>query len=327
MRIAVTAQEGTGDFHFAGAPWDVFKVTLESCGHQVVSVDSNPDFLIMNNFSRKLQRKSGLTSKESQVLVVWEPPSNKPQNFYQKNLSRFGCVYFPSPIWVQKYGGKAFMWPQGSVGPQNQVSWGDRINQFCFIQANRWSLYPGERYSFRREVLRSLNEDIAIFGSRWNKGLILDILSTCRALINRRASGRLNWSGFKGIGYLFLNYNGVTKNKIETMGKYKFSLVIENSNEYVSEKLIDAILAKTVPLYVGVDLEKCGLPAGIAFCCDAEINSISDAMVTLKSNPKLCATILENGEQFVKSKKFIDMENEVVLQSLARDICRFIDAK
>ena len=327
MRIAVTAQEGTTDFHFDGVPWDVFKETLEAYGHQVVSINSDPEFLIMNNFSRKLQRKAGLAPKKSQVLVVWEPPSNKPQNFDQKNLAGFGRVYFPSPIWVQKYGGEQFLWPQGSIGPQNAVSWDKRINQFGFIQANRWSLYPGERYSFRREVLRSLNEDIAIFGSRWNRGFIRDVLSSGRALINRSRSSRINWLGFKGIGYSFSNYNGVTENKIATLGKYKYSLVIENSNEYVSEKLVDAILAKTVPLYVGADLEKCGFPSEVAFCCDAEINSLSDAVGKLKSNPKLCAVILENGEKFIKSKRFMAMKNEVVLRNLAKDICGFIDAK
>jgi hypothetical protein len=327
MRIAITAQEGSKDFNFAGAPWDVFKTTLERFGHKLVSIDSDPEFLIMNNFSQKSQIKSGLSSNKDQVLVVWEPPSNKPQNFNKRNLAKLGRVYFPSPIWAEKYGGRVFWWPQGFEGPQGENSWEKRVNQFCFIQANRWSLYPGERYSFRRNVLRSMNSEIEIFGSRWNEGIIRDTLRVFRASIIRDDWTRLTWSGLTGVGSYFVNYHGSVENKIETMSRYKFSLVIENSHEYVSEKLIDAILAKTVPLYIGADLEKCGFPSKIAFPCEAQIGSVAEAMLTLKENSKLSSSILRNGEKFIKSKLFSDMKNEVVLRNLATDICEYINAK
>jgi hypothetical protein len=327
MRIAITAQGGTKDFKFSGAPWDVFKSTLEGFGHAVVSIDSNPDFLIMNNFSRSARRRSGLSNKKNLILIVWEPPSNKPQNFNERSLSKIGCVFFPSPIWVEKYGGRFFWWPQGDEGPQKEIPWGKRVNQFCFIQANRWSVYPGERYSFRRNILRAMNSEIEIFGSRWNEGIIRDALRILRASMIRSNWAKVSWSGFNGLGSSFSNYNGVTENKIETLSKHKFSLVIENSNEYVSEKLIDAILAKTVPLYIGADLEKCGFPSGIALECDAQIDSVAKAMMTLKENSKLCSTILSHGEKFIKSKAFLDMKNELVLRTLATDISEYIDAQ
>ena len=103
--------------------------------------------------------------------------------------------------------------------------------------------------------------------------------------------------------------------------------MIENSNEYVSEKLIDAILAKTVPLYIGANLEKCGFPPGIALECDAQIGSVAETMMILKENSKLCSTILSNGERFIKSKAFSDMKNELVLRALATDISEYIDAQ
>lgn len=327
MRIAITAQEGSKDFRFAGAPWDVFKTTLKGFGHQVVSVDSSPDVLIMNNFSRKAQRRSGLTNMKNQILIVWEPPSNKPQNFNKRNLAKVGRVYFPSPIWVEKFGGEIFWWPQGFEGPKREIPWEERVDQFCFIQANRWSLYPGERYSFRRKVIRLMNNKIEIYGSRWNEGMIRDILRVFRASMIRNDLARISWTGLAGLGSSFSNYHGVTENKIETLNKHKFSLVIENSNEYVSEKLIDAILAKTVPLYIGADLEKCGFPSGIALECDAQIDSVAEAMMTLKENSKLCSTILNNGEKFIKSKAFMDMKNELVLRTLATDISEYINAQ
>lgn len=53
-----------------------------------------------------------------------------------------------------------------------------------------------------------------------------------------------------GAGYLF---NKRIKNKIKFISQYKFNLAMENSNSYgyCTEKIVDAFLAKTIPIYWG----------------------------------------------------------------------------
>ena len=58
MRIAVTSQDGTGDFTFSGEPWNSFAENLLNSDDRLVSVYDNPDVLIMNNYAGKLYRKS-----------------------------------------------------------------------------------------------------------------------------------------------------------------------------------------------------------------------------------------------------------------------------
>ena len=49
------------------------------------------------------------------------------------------------------------------------------------------------------------------------------------------------------------NVGGFVKNKIEFLSEYKFSIAMENSegDGYISEKIIDAFLAGTIPIYYG----------------------------------------------------------------------------
>jgi hypothetical protein len=155
---------------------------------------------------------------------------------------------------------------------------------------------------------------------------MVDAIYAFYTLIKRSRSTRINCSGLRGIGYTYINYYGPTENKIETMGHYKYSLVIENSHEYVSEKLIDAILAKTVPLYIGANLEKLNIPPNIAYTCEAQIDSVAEAMERLLSDSKLCKAILDNGQAFLKSRHFKKMKNNIALRNLAIDISEYIES-
>jgi hypothetical protein len=48
------------------------------------------------------------------------------------------------------------------------------------------------------------------------------------------------------------------------MANFRFALIIENEASYVSEKLLNAIIAGCVPIYCGPNLSEFGLPEGMA---------------------------------------------------------------
>lgn len=54
-------------------------------------------------------------------------------------------------------------------------------------------------------------------------------------------------------GLAFNNVGGAVKNKIQFLSSYKFSISMENSNGdgYISEKIIDSLIAGTIPIYYG----------------------------------------------------------------------------
>lgn len=320
MRIAVTSQDGTGDFDFVGEPWDYFAENLLDSGDKLVSVFDNPEVLIMNNYSGKLYRRSKVSNRQNCFLIIWEPPTNLPANYSQRNLKKFNQIYFPSPIWSQQYGGEYFFWPQAKYLAQEQKNWEERKPQICFIQANRWSFIKGEQYSLRRKVLRQLNSHIDIFGSKWNLGVLGDSKNAIKSLKSITSTVAFSFNSLSDIGQIFDNYFGNTDNKIETLSNYRYSLVIENSLEYISEKLVDAILAGTVPIYVGPDLEPCGFPSGIAIRCRPEVQEIEAAIRSLLTDRFLANSILLAGKRFMASAEFAAMENTRVITDLARRI-------
>ena len=320
MRIAVTSQDGTGDFTFSGEPWNSFAENLLDSDDRLVSVYDNPDVLIMNNYADKLYRKSKVNSEQRSFLIIWEPPTNMPANFSEKNLNKFKQVYFPSPIWSKQYRGEYFAWPQAKKLIENQKKWEERQPRVCFIQANRWSFISGEQYSLRRKVLGQMNSHVDIFGSNWNLGILRDSMNAIKSLRSISSRENLSFHCLVNIGQRFDNYFGNAIDKIETLSDYRYSLVIENSLEYISEKLVDAILAGTVPIYVGPDLELCGFPSGIAITCKPEVNEIEASIRSLLTDRSLADSILLAGKRFITFPEFAAMENTKVLSDLARRI-------
>ena len=72
-------------------------------------------------------------------------------------------------------------------------------------------------------------------------------------------------------------YQGISLNKQDTLSKYQYALVIENSFEFFSEKFFDALVAGCIPIYVGVDLEKFQIPEHLYIKAAPNVESIARA--------------------------------------------------
>jgi len=96
----------------------------------------------------------------------------------------------------------------------------------CII--NRYSEHPELNLLQQRiNFVKAMGKDIDIYGLEpW--------------------SGPNKWSSFQ-------NYYGMTKNKQETLKEYNFILAFENAdyNGYITEKILHAFMAGTIPLYWG----------------------------------------------------------------------------
>ena len=62
------------------------------------------------------------------------------------------------------------------------------------------------------------------------------------------------------------------------MSEYRVAIVIENSQEYMSEKFFDALFSGCIPVYVGPNLEAFGIPSNLYIQADANSSSLSLAM-------------------------------------------------
>lgn len=326
MRFAITAQDGKGDFSFSNSgPWTEFKDALEEQGHEVVALSEKPNAIVFNNFSRTLyNRFAQETGGKNLFLVAWEPKSNLPHMFKSKNLAKFNYRFFPSPIWCAEFDGRYFDWPQGEQSTTQVQDWHERLDKVCMIQGNRWSFQNGELYSLRRDLVKLFGSDLDLYGFGWNQGLVREYLSFLNSLFSGGLPKINKFEQISQVGYKYPNYRGQVTNKLEVMALYKYALVIENSSEYLSEKLIDALLAGAVPIYVGTNLEQFRLPKDVAITVDPNPTRIMKVISKLRQSEGECKNTLNSGRAFLKSPRFKEISNSFVLSNLAREISKLV---
>lgn len=174
---------------------------------------------------------------------------------------------------------------------------------------NRELLDLGENYRFYPHGTTWISpQDRAVHA----KSKLLSIIASGKAF----APGHcMRHSIIKRLGREKLDCYGRTytyvENKITALRDYMFSIVIENSkiDYYFTEKLIDALLTGTVPIYWGCP--SIGLffnPKGFIIIDKEE--DIDDVCKSL--TPELYAEMLDAvRENFEKAKKYIETEHNI----------------
>lgn len=150
----------------------------------------------------------------------------------------------------------------------------ERKSKTVAISANKSSFLKGELYGLRRKIY-STQFDLDVFGKEWERGYFWTGYMALRQLLAAcRTPGRLT---LRSLQFVFLfprkNY-GPVNNKIEAMSLYRQALVIENSEEYMSEKLLDAICAGCIPIYVGASPNDFDIPDNLVVSCSSEFEAV-----------------------------------------------------
>jgi hypothetical protein len=146
-------------------------------------------------------------------------------------------------------------------------NWKRRSIYFSFVGANKVGLSPENNYAVRRELVDEYaSSGLEVYGPLWNDGLK-------RRLINRVSMTLWGlkthqrpplWSIYADIFRKYKNAKGEVPDKHAIILSSKFSLVVENSELMITEKLFDSILSGSIPVYYGPDLSQFGLPVDIA---------------------------------------------------------------
>jgi hypothetical protein len=150
--------------------------------------------------------------------------------------------------------------------------------RLVLINANKMSLISGELYSFRRELMHAFPIDT--FGHHWTsklsdrvKTLLGEVKIALSNLLRPQFSSiRLWWARHP-------NIKGPVSDKLKTLEKYQLAVVVENSTDYMSEKLFDALVAGCLPIYVGPDPTSYGIPEHLVVRSDPNLTSFSAALV------------------------------------------------
>ena len=226
-----------------------------------------------------LRELKALPKGVMRVLVRNEPKVVRPQNHKPSLLKQMDLIVDVGR--PDTPGGARVNWPQTwnlahLEGTQSLNSL--RVNRFAVINANKLSFVPGELYSLRRQFVNQ-SKQIDTWGPNWHTTIWQRGLTAIKEFIIafRHGTG-VSLSALKGWFNNPTSYQGLSFNKLETLANYRYSLVIENSMEFMTEKLFDSLFAGTFPIYVGPDIELFGIPSFVALQANPNVDSVAKAM-------------------------------------------------
>ena len=133
---------------------------------------------------------------------------------------------------------------------------------------------------------------------------------------------------FGSLTNLFPNlkrYIGPISNKDLTQSEYKVSLVIENSLDYISEKLFDALSSQNIVVYVGVDISRFGLNKKMVIQSEKNIESVYKILITLLALDPNDQYKLMHEQQKEYRKIVNNWGNNLVLNDLANSINKLLN--
>jgi hypothetical protein len=191
------------------------------------------------------------------TLVLFEPRITDPVAHSPRTLARYGQVLSPSPYWPHGTADAVFPWPQDSMPHEIESpdSWSQRLRAGSIVQSNKFSAISGERYSLRRRVVaraHACGVPVDLIGPEWESTTAARFENWCRSAHAAARSGHVpDLRGLRCPRPPLGRYRGSTEDKHVVVSRYRVSICIENSGDYVSEKLFDAIRAQTLPVYVG----------------------------------------------------------------------------
>ena len=218
------------------------------------------------------------------ILIRNEPEVVLPQNYKERNLKIYKNII---DIGKLNDGLKKTI-----NSPQNfDMRYFDKTNRsdkIVLVNSNLLSLRRGEMYSLRRNAIYSIN-DLVLYGRGWNSK-ISSRIKTLIIEVKNISSNPTRLEIKKNCNYFYHadNYLGAPQDKILCMSNFKYALVIENSMDYISEKLFDAFIAGCIPVYIGINPQKFGIPENLYFHAEPNLDSILLALsLARKSDFKL----------------------------------------
>ena len=245
----------------------------EALGHvSVQSLSENPSVVVCVDYTRRSIRKVRQARKRNikTVLICCEPSVVIPQN----NQARIEKL-FDKHVGVGRVLGIPLKWPQTWRAVNTNKT---RLDRAIMVNADKWSYVKGQLY-WLRAALASSETRLDTAGHGWEQKTLRRLIHRTYELIRTLTS--LTRPSLKGLSHILdlpINYIGTPDDKVNLMAKYKIALVIENSQELITEKLFDAWFAGCIPVYVGPEVAPFGIPKGLVVSAKPTLMSVRFAI-------------------------------------------------
>jgi hypothetical protein len=181
------------------------------------------------------------------------------------------------------------------------------------------------RRSFIRQELK--NFSLELYGDLWIKARFKRMKYLLRISLYLFKT-RTPINPFRKLSWVFEEYagaKGVVKDKLHLLKQSKFNLIIENSSDFVTEKLFDAILCGTIPIYLGPVFHKDPLlEKALIRVTEAELLGSNLELIIQRSGYSV-ESILESMTQLMSSGQFVERWTaKGVFHSLLNDLVQYL---
>jgi hypothetical protein len=231
----------------------------------------------------KKARRLGIPPDRS-ILVQQEPTSVWPLNYKSSTLGEFASVI---PLGRHDFNGVLVSWPVDLDLDLTNFEQSPRSKLAHMVCANKLSLSKHEHYSLRKAVAKN-NPKVDLFGGGWEMtlpGKLKKAVGETVIQLGARKMPRMTplvaWFASDPSSL------GSPHDKIEVSAGYKVAVAIENSSEYVSEKLFDALLAGCITVYVGPSLKSYGIDEDFIIQSEPDEECIRQAIERANSMEEL----------------------------------------
>ena len=280
---------------------------LVSAGHEVQGFGTThtvADALVTLNdqpAARHLQISLELPPERS-ALIVMEPRVTAPGMYTSRTLRRYQHRFAASQMWAASIGAEPFLWPQRIQ--MNRIPNPNDSFSATIINGEKRSAIEGSLYGLRRSVIQAFDDagiPLAVFGPGWDNSVTRRMQEGGKAIARAmRARSRPNVVEALSQPSIHPRHvMGVAENKRDAFALAPITVVVENSPDYVSEKLIDAVCAGVMPMYVGPPLELFDLPRDIAIPVQPNPNDIAEALRRL--TPSEIEDVISTGSAWLNS--------------------------
>jgi len=201
---------------------------------------------------------------------------------------------------------------------------GDLIDKAILISSNKNNFMKDNLYILRKKVVDELSLLVDVYGDGWRNfninfvrqligAIFLGIINYKQSIVfSREVICSISWPKRSANRYLKV------RSKANYYKLYKVILVIENSGEYLSEKLFEALASGRPVVYVGSDLEKWGIPSDVYVKANKSLESIRDCVEELVHNVELGKNICRNAQDWLQKKSTLEkFSREKVFQRTA----------
>jgi hypothetical protein len=289
MKIYLGGHNASAPLHNSSAPLvSGTEISLTNsflaAGFEVCNRLSDADALVLIDMDINLLKQAFKSAGRefpiilirTETIVVW------PDNYNSKAISLTSKL-----IEVGRHGDDNdinFPWPQDwSQNLEFKEVVTARSEAVVLVNGNKLSFINGEMYSLRRECISNL-PNLDLYGTGWNYGLFRKMLIFAEEFRLTTKSGLIpNLANSRGWLKRPANWKGAPNSKLDTLSQYKYSLVIENTLDYMTEKLFDAFFARCIPVYVGPSVDKYEIPPNLVVQVDSTLNSIERGIEIAKA--------------------------------------------